>query len=315
MEQTHSFEVFSKRFVLASVCLSVILGVASWYLRSLDIPYTENDQIRKYQLEKLERNKNINLIIVGDSAAGNAIDAEQFGTLTGTKALNIALTGSFGIEGSLGMVRQALRVGQPLRYVVIIQTLDIWHRPFSEEGVFDTSQGLKGCVIKEVCEKPMSITKYALNPKEIFWFFRHLVTPLQPLEVENDYRKQYTETFMNGGKVLNGDSRIPPTIDVGKKNAYKDFDLFCKNNGLVCVYMHGPLHAGVGAVSSEALQNVNEVLLEVDSIRVDPALRTFEASMMGDTTDHIAPAFKKDTTKAYAERFLFLVGDILHNRN
>jgi|CXWL01.1.fsa_nt_gi hypothetical protein len=309
MENNPAFEVFSKRFVLASVALSLIVGAASWYLRSLDIPYTENDQIRIYQLEKLERDKGINLLIVGDSAAGNAVDAEQFGVLTGTKALNVALTGSFGIEGSLGMVRQALRLGQPIRYVVIIQTLDIWHRPFSEEGVFDTSQGLEGCVIKEICDNPMSVTKYLLNPKEIFWFFRHLVSPLRPLEVENDYRRQHPDTFMNGKKVLSGDSALSPYVDPGKKEAYRAFDLLCKELGLICVYMHGPLHADVGEASGEALLNVNQVLLGSHSIRVDPSVPLFEGSMMGDTTDHIAPPFKKVTTKVYAEKFLLLTGD------
>lgn len=309
MEEEKKFEQFSERFVLMCVVVALFVGGVSWYLYTLDIPYTENDQIRTYQFTKLQKNTNTNLLIVGDSAAGNAIDAEFFSSLTHTQAMNVALTGSFGIEGSVHMIEQALQAGQPIRYVVIVQTLDMWHRPFSEEGVIDTARGLKTCLFKDMCDKPLAMSRYLFNPKEIYWFARHFLFPPPEFIVENDYRKQYAETFANGGKTLGTVLALPSNVDSSKKEAFRILDSVCESHRLVCVYLHGPLHQEVGTASPEALQNVNAVLASAHTVRSDPSVPLFENAMMGDTVDHVAPSFKTAATKLYAEKFLSLVRD------
>ena len=122
--------IFTNFFLLVIVLISAGMVILYW----VDIPsYSNgNDVLRQYQFAKLETFQgDINTIIVGDSSAGNAIDAELFSELSQGKTINTSLTLSFGLVGSLNMSKQALAKHPEIKNIIIIQTLGIWNQSFS----------------------------------------------------------------------------------------------------------------------------------------------------------------------------------------
>ena len=84
----------------------------------------------------------VETIIVGDSSAGNAIDATLFSELSGGQTLNLALSRLHGFEGSLNMAKQARKLHPEIKNIVFVQSLDMWALTFSREGFFKTEKGI-----------------------------------------------------------------------------------------------------------------------------------------------------------------------------
>ncbi len=307
MDPNKTYELFVKRFITLVTVVVLVGGAVSFSLYKADIPYTENDLLRQYQMHKLETASNIDTIIVGDSSAGNAIAADLFSERTGTHAVSLALTGSFGIEGSYNMVRQAFRLGQPIKYVVIVQTLDVWRRPFSEQGILDTQEGLPACEFSEICSRPFAMSKYLFNPKELSWALDFLIKGPPQFVIENDYRKQndtpHVETTLVAGTV----SQISSFIDPSKQKSFMMFDRLCKERGLICVYMHGPLRESEALRSKPAIAAINTLLDSATTIHVSHDLFMLPEEKVGDSSDHVSSKFKPETTTWYAVHFMDLI--------
>jgi hypothetical protein len=137
-------EISAGSFVGGVLAAIIVLHAGAFMLYHFGPRIENNDQILAYQIEKLEqsRDRAIEAIIVGDSAAGNAIQADLFSKITGKSTIHVALTGSYGFVGSLNMVKQARRVHPEIQNVIIVHTLDMWFRPFSRQGFFKTSHGI-----------------------------------------------------------------------------------------------------------------------------------------------------------------------------
>ena len=288
---------------LVGAC-TILLALVTYGLFGKDLPYTENDLVRQYQIHKLTNIPDIQLLVVGDSSAGNAIDAALLSSLTGVHAENVALTGSFGIEGSTNMIRQALHAGQPVRYVLVVETLDIWHRSYPEQGIIDTSRGLPDD--PEFSFSRATLWKYLFNPKQIQWAVNFYLHEPIPFVISNDYRKQNADTYASGVRIVTN-AGLPTEIDSTKQKAITDLGRLCLRERLICVYAHGPLHENVALQSQATLAAVNALLARVPGLAAVPDLPTFPNQKIGDSIDHVAPAFKQESTRIYAQMLaLFL---------
>jgi hypothetical protein len=305
MDTTLAYARFAKYFTAFVVVSVLIVGGTAYTLYTANIPYTENDLLLTYQLDRLATSSPIDTLIVGDSSVGNAISEDMFSKSTGTHALNVALTGSFGIEGSYNMIRQALRLNHPLKYIVIVQSLDIWRRPFAEQGVISTERGLPSCAFRELCIHPLAMTKYIFNPKQILWTLQASFNPPE-LPIDDAYRKQNEAQYGNGGIAASDIPALSPIIDPSKQEAVSLINQLCSTSHFVCVYLHGPLHEGVVAKSKSTIAAIDTLLETETALRVSPSVLELPNEDVGDSLDHASPAYKSKATLWYAAQFLEL---------
>ena len=100
----------SKIFSISIVLTVLSFMIISCVLKNLDFIITSNDLIKHYQINKINFDtfSNVDTIFVGDSSGGNAIDSIYFDEISGLKSINLCLTGSWGLVGSLGIIKKSL---------------------------------------------------------------------------------------------------------------------------------------------------------------------------------------------------------------
>ena len=95
-------------FLKAFLFFIVLTYTSSFLLNRLGLRITNNDVIADYQIQKIDDKEfdEIDTIFVGDSSLGNAIDKKLFNSISKLRSENLSLTGSYGIAGSLGMIKK-----------------------------------------------------------------------------------------------------------------------------------------------------------------------------------------------------------------
>jgi hypothetical protein len=307
-----------KKFLIVfAAALAAIIAV-SYALHVLDLTVQDNDISRQYQMRKMEGpdGRAAEIIIVGDSSAGNAIDVEYFSGLSGSKTISMALTGSFGLIGTYNMIRMAADRMPKLRCVVIIQTPYIWSRKFRFESYFDTMPRLsiddlsllQGRGIIDLRSRPLrEYVLYSTNPREIVWHFRRYVLGIRNPEWEidpaNDWAYQGKKRYSSGSLAIAPNTRILDPLEPSNMEILKLIDGFTEKRGLVCIVMHGPMHATVYANSGPYYRGVDEMIRKtVRHIIAIPGGFGLEPSYMGDRVDHVDPRSKKTVTRMYYEK-------------
>ena len=301
-------ELHGSFFVVLFVAVVMILTVSAYTLNKTDISYNENDLIRKYQFQKLENFKeNIDTIIVGDSSAGNAINAEVLSELSEQTVLNLSLKGSHGIVGSLNMAKQALRLHPEIKNIVLIQTFDIWSRPFSRQGFFETSNNIDTRDIgKHFFPTYKAVDKLRLqtNILELYMLAKYLYKGPPELVIDHDnvYTKKERGTYKNGGLIMLGDEKMSKAIDPLKKQVYQTFDSFCDKQELNCVFIHGPIHNVLYKnTSEEFFQKINDIVSKSQFIVSIMTVFAIENENMGSSDDHVDISYKDEMTRRYYE--------------
>lgn len=304
---TMSDKQYVIRLVLVLVCIVGAMMIASRSLFSLDVPYRSEDVLRQYQLSKLASRNDVQTVIVGDSSAGNAIDAEEFTRLSGTQTANLALTASYGFTGAYNMVRHALLTQPNLETILIVATPDIWRREVSRDGYIHTLNGLPLDSLTSVFGRtPLEAWQYEFNPKQLYWYLRYLVEgTLGTTEFSNDYIRQSPATYANGERIVEVDVALSPVLHHDKMSVLRMLGALCKTEHLKCVFMHGPMHATVYGNSTETLNKLTEelTLLSGSGIEVAPDFFVYANEHMGDSKDHIDTAFKMKSTEDYWSAF------------
>ena len=297
-------KTFFYRFI-GTIGVVVLVSMAgSSYLYSKHIPQTNNDLLINRALKILSTRNDLETIIVGDSSAGNAIDAAYFESLSGLKTQNLALTGSFGFIGSYNIIRHAQIRQKKLKNVLIINTLDVWRRPFNEQAFFDTLDGLPAVELKLSSGKVRLSTAlhYKFNPREIYWYFKYRLHPLPSKEsIENDYLVQHEERFSNGKKKLEPKEFITSLINEDNTLTYEALGKLCTDLSLHCIFMHGPIHRTVYEKSYSAIAHINNYLKKEVGLFTVTKVFSYPPEKIGDSVDHIDPLYKKEVTKDYFE--------------
>ena len=283
-------------FSIVSVLLLSLL------LNSLDYSYTENDVIRKYQLNKINNNsfKDVSTIILGDSSSGNVISAQHLYKLSGLKSENLSLTAAWGVEGSLGILKKSLASNKKIKNIVIIQTFDVWSSPLTKESLLELSSILNTLSTINLTD----IISYYFNPREIIWFLRSFFgfnNELVEIDMENDYMKQKDGKYSNGEKVLSDDFSLNGRLfSIDKVGEISRLVSFCNDNNLNCILVNGPIHSKLAKQSKKYIQYIIRKLTFFSSeIQYIANISTFSNSKMGDSDDHLDVAYKKLATKKY----------------
>ncbi len=287
--------------------------VLSFGIFQLDFASSDNDIIRRYQTQKIVSSEKIETLIVGDSSAGNAIDATYFTELSGDQTTNLALTGSFGLVGTYEMIHEVSVHHPELKNVIIIHTLDIWRRPFAKEGLFELRRGQNLFFWSSFFDRSpvLSYLEYAGQFKNILRAGRALLakTPLGSfipsdaqillIDETHDYLKQESSTYKNGEKTLQGDEKLSSLIDEDKQKIFSMIDNLCGERKLNCLYLHGPIHEMVYHNSLPEVEAIHEKLQSAENIVALEKIFEYKNNQMGDSINHVDVSGKRTVTKDY----------------
>lgn len=293
-----------KYFIFSFLIVLFIILISSFLLNILDITINDNDVIRKYQLAKISNPKfqDISTIVIGDSSGGNAINSQYFSQLTKTNTANLCLTGSWGIVGSVGILKKALDVNKNIKNVIIIQTLDIWSRPYSNESILELFPMSE---MKEYISIN-ALLAYYFNPKELIWhskYFYKWITNSnngRKIDLQNDYILQGKKTYANGLSKID----LSSTLNRQKISDAKNEELtvlqdFCHDQAINCIFANGPIHQVIAENSVQFFDYFDSNIKSRFTIKHINKVFTYNNEKMGDSSDHIDIQYKKDVTYDY----------------
>lgn len=303
--RARAFALRATLFFLPLVCW-VGLGLVT-FANTDFYPY---QVLQAHQEAKLVENDEVEVVLLGDSSLGNAIDAQLFLDTTGRETVSLALNGLYGYAGSYNMLRRALAVFPNLEHAVVINTPDMMSRPPSQRGwllTLESPQALLDVGWQGTSAALAELLRMAAEKETMAYLPKRIAgQTLDPSTVlENDYIRQ-------------GERKRPPqvedwtqrTVHPGKANHLRALVTLAAQNGVHVTYAHGPLWAEQLAASTDYLDAAEREIQDTGVTLVSwrPSIETQD---LGNTTDHVAPAHKEAMTLQYASH----LRAVLHRSN
>ncbi|MDY0194462.1 MAG: hypothetical protein WC253_05715 [Sulfurovaceae bacterium] len=298
----------NKQFTIFTIYGVFVILAAAAIINTLDFSTQKNDVLRKYQFSKFDNkdiNKDINTVFIGDSSCGNAINANLFNANTGLNSYNLALTGSFGVESDINMLKHSLKHFPKLQNVIFMHTLNIWGRDFSYTGYFDTLYSFSDLFNYNYFTDKNLFTEYLIyktNPKEIGWLLGKNKIK-NSINLDIDYNEQKNKKFSNGLIALSSVKNYDEfNLANHKKLVYQELEHICKKNNLKCFYVNGPI---LENIYEDEKHKVDKLIKKINSLNKDiifiPNVFAYSSNIIGDSEDHIDPDFKDKVTLDYME--------------
>jgi hypothetical protein len=134
-----------------SIYLFLLLAISALLLTSVVlINYTTSflkpvfgfSALRIFQYEQLSTSTGAEIILLGDSSLGCAIDPSMMEDITSQKTLKLALNGMYGFAGSYNMLRQSMETQAP-EAVLLMMTPGALLSPPSWEGYVYSSASFR----------------------------------------------------------------------------------------------------------------------------------------------------------------------------
>jgi hypothetical protein len=300
------FKLSPRVFVLFFLA-TVILALLSAYVGfRLDVGSKRIDALRRYQIEKFKAAKDkVETILVGDSSAGNAIDAGLFTELSGQYTLNLALAGSFASGSNFNFIRYFKREAPNLKNIIIMQTLDSWRRPFSKQGYFETLRYVGFPQQNSpIFPSRVEYLEYVTDVKGVGQLFRKAFSrkkPRRQVDPVSGFVLQHGERFSNGLREIHSNEWLREDMDEGNKTMFSVLDDLCSRDSINCIYVHGPIHTVLVQDSPSTIEHINRFIRSSKTIISLTKVFHYSDSQMGDSPDHVDPSIKKDVTKEYHE--------------
>lgn len=309
----------ARRFLLTAGAVSLLLVAvvcaATWQGIRQGLVGWSATQLLRYQIAKIEAAPRIDLLLVGDSTLANAIDARAWSEATGLAVVSVALTGSYGYEGSLNMVRRALRRQQPPRAVLIMQAFDMPTRRISYEGLLYTAQqpaDLAGAEPWKLLEPlaNLDLVLAMLRPARARTAFR---------EIERyEYPPQRPRPEAGGPPIPQADTLTADMIRPSKGRFLRRLGALCGEAGIRCAYAHGPYPASACAGSASYLAASRRFVAEAGLPVLPGTPVCLPSDDIGDAEDHVRPERRPYYSAVYlglASAALGLDRDLAHARS
>jgi hypothetical protein len=286
---------------LGALALTAALVVASaaalvFTAKALGRETFANQALLEYQFGKIGKGTAPEIVFVGDSSLGNAIDATEWKRLSGIDAVNLALSASFGFEGTYNMLRRVADWTKP-KHVVIFQTGQLMQRPHREDGYIMTAPGIIGRLV--------SYWRMSMSAQQVEdatrWLAEFLMKGKPPPSREsiiiNDYVMQAAQRSPN----QKDDGWSPSSIKPEKAAYLKMIGSFCREQGLDCLYVHGPLVEPICSRSDAYFATVTRIVEEAGIRLVGSRPLCVPEHEVGDGENHVHPDLKAEYTRRYFE--------------
>jgi hypothetical protein len=261
-------------------------------------------EILHYQLGKLGAAQDVDMLLLGDSSLGNTIAAREWQQRLGRPVLSLALTGPFGYEGSLNMLRRSLRRIRP-ELIVFMHTLEQPTRRNSWEGLVYSAERVGDLQEAPLPEIVAGLASLDLNLELLI---DQLVgtPPYTPGLVAIDYNPQRAAEA--GGVDIDGHLLTPADLREDGMRTLARIAALCREAGVTCLYAHGPYVEPACSQNAAYLAAVNARIEQAGLRVVEGTPRCIPRAEAGDSEDHVAPALKHRYSEAYLERVLSAAG-------
>ncbi len=295
-------------FFLFPVIVMGVLCLSSALIVTMNVPLHYNHEVAYTQRAKIRDagNRDTKIVILGDSSAGNAVDARKFSAQLGKKTLNLSLTGSYGLQGSALILQDAIENLPNLESVYFIHTPQTWTREFNDEGYFILRRGLDSDPIAgfaEAREARRDYLSWLATPKRLWWTVKRLHGSAKEdpaWDDSADYLRQKKKIPLSTAQSI-WTTPLAPVNDRLAEEVAVTWKTLCRIHGIKCYSAFGPLYDGAIEPSRQTLDRLISSMpsrLGGDII-FDPALVIYGYDMLGDTRNHVSLDKKDLSTKEY----------------
>jgi hypothetical protein len=275
--------------VLAAICLVNWLGVrhglVGW----------KSTQLERVQIRKIEAAPGVDVVLLGDSTLGNAIDARAWSEATGLRVLSVPLTGQYGYEGSLNMLRRVLRRHRPA-IVVVMQAFDMPTRNLSWEGLLFTAErwsDLAGA-------PPWELVPPLANLDLTGGMLQALGRPDKPvLFDERGFVPQALSPARRRVALEPAEILEPSEIRPEKQLYLREIGAVCRRTQARCVYLHGPYPKPACEGSRAYLAAANRFVRAAGLVPAPGTPACLPPQDIGDSEDHVLPEAKPRYSEVY----------------
>jgi hypothetical protein len=276
--------------LLLAAAAAIVLGTLA--LDRSPLPY---QALYDYQAAKLE-GPPADTIFVGDSTLGHAIDAELWSTLSGRRAVNLALTGAYGYEAGYNFIQRSLGKVRP-RNVVLMYAPDMMTRPLAEAAYEATRDPRDSTLWQRIDGRMRRVLNFTELSESTRWLWRELTGggDSPRYRIERDYMPQANL------RLTTPDILAIQEINPAKIKYHRLIGGLCERERLNCVYLHGPM-ASPKCERSKAYFDRVAGLMSPSGIRQIAVMPVcLPADSLGDTEDHVRPDLKATATRTYYE--------------
>ena len=287
--------------LVAPLLLAYLLGTV--YFAFFSETNFAHERLYRYQQEKIAGRAGLDTVLIGDSSLGNAVDARHFSQCASVNAANLALTGIHGYAGSYNILKQVHRRHPNLRYVVVMQTLDISLRDTAYQGYLRTMAHRRDFLELSVPEQYRLIhTVLSAVPGEVRsllkvrWREQVRGAVARDIDPQSDYIGQEPRRFSAGTE-----TPLPCRgINPDKTRFLRKIVTYASSRGIGLVYLHGPLYEERVRLSGEYVRRVNSQIQATGIDLVQEVVAVPEEDL-GDGADHIRPGKKLEYTRRYCD--------------
>ncbi|OWJ67039.1 hypothetical protein BWR60_10885 [Inquilinus limosus] len=263
--------------------MAVICALSLWGMQRGLSEWRESELLR-YQIDKIDDISQVDILLVGDSSLGNSIDARDWSRRLGLSVVSVPLVGTYGFEGTLNMLRRAVRETRP-RVVVVMQTLDMMRRKPSWPGALYTAETLGDLADVPPQEMLSSLATWDIPAGML----QAAATggAIDPAIVRLDYVPQNPARF---GGPLYPRTYEPRAVRRDAAASLRRIGDFCRGQGLTCLYASGPYLNPQCKESRGYAAAVAEVAREAGLIPVAGTPVCMPRFDVGDSEDHVIPS-------------------------
>lgn len=307
-----------RRYVLSLLGLLAVFLIAaagvSWF--GLDqCPMSDRNVCGIYHFQKAKlaaAPETIDLMMLGDSSLGNAVDGKQMGALVGRSTVNLALSGgSMGLGANYIQLQDALKDHRIRNLVIMFTPAGFRHRfKLAAEGyVFTTGGDLRRAAVS-----PTVFFRSLLALSRMLFDIRSLSAGARRLAFGTEtigdctgcdqlgYPRQTRSGFRDNGDLTRW------------RGPVKDFDPFlariaalCRAAEINCLYMHGPIAQFALDNNPGYIAKVNAKVAAAGLQLVDPQPIVLPEGETGDAINHVRP----DLRAAYTEKIYREIAPLL----
>ncbi len=257
----------------------------------------DRTELLGYQLGKLEAAGPVDVLLLGDSTLGNAVEASAWEAASGRPVLSLALTGSFGFGGTLNMLRRALRRVQP-QLVVLMHTIEAPGRRAEWEGLVYTAEEFG-----DLAEAPpWAVVAGLANldlPREMLHAWLAGPQPARPQLVARDYEPQGAAKSGPVRRNVPGRHLSSEDLREGHLRTLERIGATCRAAGVPCLYAHGPYLEPFCSEAKPFLAMANDRIEQAGLAVVSNTPVCIKSEDAGDAVDHIAPPLRARYSEVY----------------
>lgn len=298
---TFSFKRYLALLGFVALVTAFSIGTISYIGLRMGLLDFAFNNLYEYQINKIQTKSSSEIVFLGDSSLGNAIDAAYLSDRTGKPVINLALTGAYGYGGTYNMLRRTLAHWHP-ELIVVMQTPDMLQRSQIHEGFIHTAIN--------------STDLWNTPPKELLAVIGNLdmVTSMlrramkehvpSNTSIYNDYIRQ--------GPPLSAEVKLATGTAGGMQTAeglnrsqlyyLQKIAQTCRDSNIKCIYVHGPWPKPLCDRSQTYLAAANALISEAGLEVLSGTPLCVPEQDIGDALDHILPTQRRYYSDIYLEK-------------